>query len=76
MNEYGVIRLGEYLLSVPGAFLYATAIFLMVSLAWKLSGDGIRTPFRFTSFVVYALALVSTTILLFTQIGVWFYVEA
>lgn len=76
MNEYGVIQIGKYLLSVPGAFLYATAIFLMVRLAWELSGDDAGTPFRFTKFVAYALAFGSTATLLFIQLGVWFYVEA
>lgn len=76
MNEYGVVELGGYLLSVPGAFLYTSSIYLMAMLAWKLAEDEEVAHFRFTRFTVFALALISTMTLLWIQLGVWFYVKA
>ena len=76
MNEYGVVQLGGYLLSVPGAFLYAIGIFLSLSLARGLAENSQTEHFKLTKFIVYALLLSFLTTVLWIQLGVWFYVKA
>jgi hypothetical protein len=76
MNEYGVIQLGEYLLSFPGAVLYLTSTFLGIALAWGLATYNETLHFRLTKFVVFGTLIVSAVTLLWIQVGVWFYVKA
>jgi hypothetical protein len=76
MNEYGVVQLGEYLVSIPGAVLYLVGIFLGGLLAWGLSSNDSLPHFRMTKFVVLALFFTSSVTLLWTLMGVWFYVKA
>lgn len=75
MNEYGVVQLGEYLLSIPGAFLYTVGLYLAMRLAWLLA-DQETKHFRFTKFVAFGVLFVSSVTLLWVQLGVWFYVKA
>jgi hypothetical protein len=83
MNEYGVVQLGEYLVSVPGAILYLISTFLGGLLAWGIASNSkvlhLKTKvlhFRLTKFLVFGLLFVSAITLLWIQLGVWFYVKA
>jgi hypothetical protein len=76
MNEYGVIQLGGYLLSLPGAFLYLSSMYLAIRLAWLVSGDENVKHFRLTKFSVFGMLFISSVVLLWIQLGVWFYVKA
>ena len=76
MNEYGVVQLGEYLVSFPGAILYLISTFLGGLLAWGLASDDKVLHFRLTKFLVYGMLFVSAITLLWIQLGVWFYVKA
>lgn len=76
MDEYGVVQLGEYLVSVPGAILYLVSTFLGGLLAWGIATSKPVVHFRLTKFAVYAVLFVSAITLLWIYLGVWFYVKA
>lgn len=76
MSEYGVVQLGEYLVSVPGALLYAVGTYLAIGLAWALSDYRGTKHFRFTKFAVFGMLFVSVITLLWIALGVWLYVKA
>jgi len=76
MDSYGVIPIGDYLLSVPGGILYTIGIFLSLTLARGIAENSQAEHFRLTKFVVYGLLLSFLTTALWFQLGVWFYVKA
>jgi hypothetical protein len=76
MSEYGVVQLGEYLVSVPGALLYSVGAYLAIGLAWALSDYRDTKHFKFTKFAVFGTLFVSIMTLLWIALGVWFYVKA
>ena len=76
MNEYGVVQLGEYLVSFPGAVLYLASTFLGMALAWGLAINNETSRFKLVKFVVFGALIVLAVTLLWIQVGVWFYVEA
>ena len=76
MNEYGVVQLGEYLVSVPGAVLYLASTFLGLALAWGFAIDNETSHFKLTKFIFFGTLIVSAVTLLWIQVGVWFYVKA
>ena len=76
MNEYGVVQLGEYLVSVPGAVLYLASTFLGLALAFGLATNNETSHFKVTKFIVFGTLIVSAVTLLWVQVGVWFYVKA
>lgn len=76
MNEYGVVQWGEYLVSLPGGVLYLVSLSLAVLLAWGLTADDFSSHFRLTRFAILSVLLLSLVTLLWTQLGVWFYVKA
>jgi hypothetical protein len=76
MNEYGVVQLGEYLVSFPGAVLYLASTFLGMALAWGLAINSETSRFKLVKFVVFGALIVLAVTLLWIQVGVWFYVKA
>jgi hypothetical protein len=76
MNEYGVVQLGEYLVSIPGAILYLVSSFLGGLTAWGIATNNSTSHFKLTKFFIFGVLFVSAVTLLWILMGVWFYVKA
>lgn len=76
MNEYGVVQLGDYLLSVPGAIIYTVTIVLLLLLSRGVASEYFQKNFRLTAFLLFLVASSGLWTWLFVQIGLWFYVKA
>jgi hypothetical protein len=75
MDSYGIVVIGDYLLSIPGLVLYLLVVFGGLLLIDTLA-RGI--PFRYRFFYLITYGLIAATIISwgFSAVGLNFYVEA
>jgi hypothetical protein len=76
MDSYGVIEVGDHLLSIPGLAFYLITVLALVMVSWGLSASYWLWKYRMSTF----LGLVLPSIAIWTwglmEFGMWFYVEA
>ena len=72
MDSYGVVPIGDHLLSVPGLIVYLLVAAVLVFLSWRLSDNYLRL---LNFFIMAITALVFWTYVL-AESGMWFYVKA
>jgi hypothetical protein len=75
MDSYGVIQIGDNLLSIPGAFLYTFTLFLGLLLVGRLT-DGIPLKYRAFNVLMYWLCFAAIVTWGYVNLGLWFYVKA
>lgn len=75
MDSYGVVSVGDYLLSIPGLFTYLVVLCISLYFVGRLT-DGFSPWYRTFNFIVYGLLVAAAVAWGFIALGLWFYVEA
>lgn len=75
MDSYGVVTLGDHLLSLPGLAFYMVMLVLGLALVGRLT-DGIPQRYRMFNFFMYGLCMIAIISWGFIALGWGFYVEA
>jgi len=75
MDSYGVITIGNHLLSIPGLVIYLALVAVGISLVNRLL-DGVPIRFRLFNLVMYGLSVAAIVGWMFIALGLSFYVEA
>jgi hypothetical protein len=74
MNSYGVIEIGDGLMSLPGLFFYIMIVLVAIYLSTKLVDKVLTIPLRKVEYFTAGLsaAVIATWIIITT--GMWFYI--
>jgi hypothetical protein len=75
MDSYGVITIGNYLLSIPGLVLYLVLVAGGIALVGRLV-DGVPIRFRLFNLAMYGLSVAAIVGWMFVALGLSFYVAA
>jgi hypothetical protein len=75
MDSYGVVTIGNHLLSIPGLVLYLLVVAGGVALVGRLI-DGVPMRFRLLNLMMYGLSVAAIVGWMFIALGLSFYVEA